>query len=198
MGPHIGSNYMKLNINATSNCNTIQNSNLFTNKVDTSFSTQNRIGRCSQTKRGPSLFSTVYKNWSHLTQNSLWRQENRSCRSGSNMAANMPLKFGFLAPAAIFLGIFKVLEASAPVFMKVSKSSLTYGRSVVGNPDFQNGLFYLVKSRVANCSPNRATSVANLLGIFNHMLCQVVWALVHLWGLTPHLIRKLSLSVTAC
>ena len=69
------------------------------------------------------------------------------------MAANMPLFFGFLAPAAIFLGIFKVLEASAAVFRKVLKSSLTYGRSVVGNTDFQNGLFYLVKIRVASCSP---------------------------------------------
>ena len=77
------------------------------------------------------------------------------------MAANMPLFFGFLAPAAIFLGIFKVLEASAAVFRKVLKSSLTYGRSVVGNTDFQNGLFYFVKIRGGSCSPYRAASGAN-------------------------------------
>ena len=77
------------------------------------------------------------------------------------MAANMPLKFGFLAFLAIFLAIFKVLEASAPNLMKVSKSSLTYGRSVVGNPDFQNGLFYLVKIRGGSCSPYGAARGAN-------------------------------------
>ena len=142
LGPHIGSNFMKSNINVTSNCNQSQNSNIFTNKVDIPFSTQNRIGRCAQTKRGTDYFIFFNESWSHLTQNSLWRQKNPSTQRGPNMAANMPLKFGFLAFLAIFLAIFKVLEASAPNLMKVSKSSLTYGRSVVGNPDFQNGLFY--------------------------------------------------------
>ena len=77
------------------------------------------------------------------------------------MAPNIPLKFRFWALAAMFLDIFKVLEASAADFMKVFESSPRYGPWAVGNTDFQNGRFYLVKFRVAKYLQYKAVSVTN-------------------------------------
>ena len=189
---------MKWKIIVTSKSKETQKSNFFTNKVDISFFTQNKMARRGHSWSGPTDFFFLNENWSDFTQNSLTEHNPKRWRKNRNMAPNIPLKFRFWALAAMFLDIFKVLEASAADFMKVFESSPRYGPWAVGNTDFQNGRFYLVKFRVAKYLQYKAVSVTNWWWGLNPIISQVIWAIGHIWGLTLLRTPLLPLSVTAC